>query len=345
MRTGFLKLISVLSLVLFSWGNPGLAEPSAQHAIGEKQAAPKRAPAVAQGKDAPINVQTNSFTVTRPLGFYGNRLGDEFVKDLGKLGKNSHWIDGGSGEGVAIEHYHQLGKNGQALAFTGGESKQIFEAIGKTKADQRAYVTGITYHMVRNVRPTYDNRLRHLVGRLMEDIPNKEIGRADLISDLYGVFAYSNRLDQAMAKYLTALKSNGKMYIFWGARMNETTMRVGGRNVPVLDWLRTIPGITVEGGGPGAGAGVIKITKTGDPIRIPRLEFVSETNQSPPVRRFNQIAGTIDIPQAADGVGPGVDFAAPLAVHNPATPANPFSPEATTQMNEMLGYRTMNGGR
>jgi SAM-dependent methyltransferase len=288
-----------------------------------------------QGKDnAPIAVSTNAFNVTRPLGYYANRLSEDFVKELQKLNGKSHWIDGGSGEGVAIEHYHQLGKNANASSYTGGEAKAALDAIGKTAPGDRAFVTGITYHMVRNVRPHYNNRLRHLVGRLMEDIPNKEIGRADLISDVYGVFAYTNRLDQAMAKYLTALKPNGSLYIHWGARMNETKITEKGKaDVAVLDWLKSIPGIRVEEKGI-----AIRITKTGQPITIPTLAFVSETNQAPPVRVFRAAGGTIAVPNDPAVAGAGVDFTVRPVDTIPPTPANPLTEETIGHMNTMLGY-------
>jgi hypothetical protein len=66
---------------------------------------------------APEVVRANRFNVTRPLGYYGNRLSDDFLKDLAALRADGHWIDGGSGDGVAIEQYHQLGLTEAAMDF------------------------------------------------------------------------------------------------------------------------------------------------------------------------------------------------------------------------------------
>lgn len=292
------------------------------------QGAPKAAP--------PLRVDSNEFSIMRPLGYYANRLSNDFAADLAKLGPEGHWIDGGSAEGVAVEHYYQLGKNAVATQYASPAAEKSFQRIAETKQESRAYVTGITYHMLRTNRPTYGDRLRHLSGRLMEDIPAAEIGRADLISDVYGVYAYSNRFDQALAAYLRALKRNGKIYVFHDSRMYETTIRVGDRVVPIYDWLNGIRGLRVER----LGAMTVRITKTGGDIEIPRLRFISENEQAPPVRVFQQVEGTIRVADVEDGVGPQVDFTRPTGPHVP-----PRVPRITAEqirfLNQLLGYHPM----
>src|SRR5207253_9731593 len=103
-------------------------------------APPKKVPATAlrpvepreqkgDGNVPPINVASNAFTVTRPLGFYIRRLGVDFIRDVSKLGKNGSIIDGGGGEGIAMEHLFQLGKNALAKSYTGGEAAKILDEM------------------------------------------------------------------------------------------------------------------------------------------------------------------------------------------------------------------------
>lgn len=299
-------------------------------------------PALAQekGPGVPLRVESNTFSVIRPLGYYMNRLGDGFASDLAKLGDKGHWIDGGSGEGVAIEHYFQVGgANKKAAMYAGSDvARDSMTKIGALKQEKRAYVTGITYHMLRTERPTYGNRLRHLSGRLMEDIPQKELGRADLISDVYGVYAYTNRFDKALAMYLTALKKDGSLYVFHDIRMYKTTIQVGEKEVPLFDWLGGIKGMRVERTNEGLS---IRITKTGGNIEIPRLQFVSEDNQAPPIRVFRQIEGTIRVAETEDGEGPQVDFTRPTGPHRPPRAPEPLGAEVLRGMTELLGYDPM----
>ena len=62
------------------------------------------------------------------------------------------------------------------------EGAALVNQIAARPANDRAHTSGITYHMVRKGSRNYGNRLRFLSGRLMEDIPDSEIGKADLIA-------------------------------------------------------------------------------------------------------------------------------------------------------------------
>jgi len=286
-------------------------------------AAPLRADEV---PGVPASVAANSFSVIRPLGYYANRLGVEFLRELEGLRGDSHWIDGGSGEGVAIEQYHQLGSNPEAARFGGDEAAQIMERIGRTIPEQRARTTGISFHMSRPGRRDYGGRLRFLTGRLMEDIPGADIGCADLISDVYGVFAYSNRLDIAMAKYLAALKPGGNLYIF-DPQLDRTSL---ANDVSVLDWLGRIRGMRLE-----RTPGGLKITRTPETVSIPRLKLVSEDAQNPPVRIFRELDERLSIESAGSESG----FSSSRL--DPGVAASPLPADVIRAMNTLLGYEVM----
>jgi hypothetical protein len=333
------RLLAAATLALACGAAPAAAETEAAaklRSYGLPPAKTQAAAGVPVESRPPASVAANNFQVTRPLGYYANRLGDGFMKDLAGLGGGGHWLDGGSGEGVAIEQYHQLGANPQALRFAGQGGTESMERIARASHRDRAYVTGVTYHMSRPGTRDYDGKLRHLVGRLLEDIPDSELGKADLISDVYGVFAYSNRLDLAMLKYLTALKARGALYIFNSHMSRSTVERTGRQPRPLIDFLRSIEGVDVAE----LGGGVYRVAKNGRPVRIPRLQLVSESAQTPPERRLRYVGGSYDVPEAAAGSGPGADFSRRLRFE-PPSPAAALPAEAVNGMTKLLGYDVM----
>jgi hypothetical protein len=63
-----------------------------------------------------------------------------------------------------------------------------------------------------------------------------------------------------------------------------TEVRVAGKGLPLADFLKTIPGLKVEGSN-----SQIKITKTQDSIQVPTLQAIRYTDGGPPLRLFEAI--------------------------------------------------------
>lgn len=322
MKIAFLLLLTVLSMTGTASGRHALVTA---HQDGPRP----------QAKED--RVKTNSFTVTRDLVEYSS-LG--FFQDLEKLNGKSHWIDMGSGEGVAIEQYVQSEKSNALERLEKGVTRDTLAKILARPLAERARVTGITYHMHRSGDRNYENRLRHMTGRYFEDIPEKEIGRADLITDVQGVLFYTRRLDETLARYLSLLKSNGVLYV---ARANliRTELQIGNRRTNLLDYLieTRIPGIRVEDSASG-----LRITKTGDPIRIPRLELATYDDRfAPPHRSFRVLAEEQELPRVTDTHNANVDFTVDHR-RRPATPARPLSSSIINGLNRALGYEAIRPG-
>src|SRR6185369_8522157 len=121
-------------------------------------------------------------------------------------------------------------------------------------------------------------------------IPQAEVGRAELISDVYGVFAYTYKLDEALAKYLTTAKRHAKIFVYIGVKMDETNVKykdgVRDRTIGIIDWIKTrvkgvrselkeLPGI--------ANAQVLVLQRDGENISIPKLRLVRADRHNPPV--------------------------------------------------------------
>lgn len=191
----------------------------------------------------------NQFTTTRNLLNYVNDLGEDFYSSLAKLRGNQHWIDAGSGEGYALYHLLDPGLFTERIR-TGInknlEAKTKFELamLTSSRTDAKPRITGVSYKMTSEEKPR--KNLRFLTGRYFEDIPNAELGRADLISDYYGVMAYTSRPDLALNKYMELLQENGSAYVFMGNFDEIKLCRVrtkDGRDISLVDWMCAVPGV------------------------------------------------------------------------------------------------------
>jgi len=163
-------------------------------------------------------------------------------------------------------------------------------------------------------------------GRYFEDIPDAEISRADIITDLYGVMSYSPRVDEVLRKYHKILKTDGKAYIFIGdyvqvppligmfseARLGESgwfapfaTSQVklkNGKTVTLLDWVMSLKGFkaqldfrkveqrTWSSSTPGSILrSTIVLEKNSDEAEIPSLRLMESNQGKPPVRVFEEV--------------------------------------------------------
>jgi hypothetical protein len=239
-------------------------------------------------------IELNDFRTTRKLSTYEAILGERFTHDLHALkGFDHHWIDAGSGEGVAIREFADRGRGAEAAA-------------------SRPQVTGVTYKAHHPLPEGSDARV--LSGRFFEDIPSAELGRADLISDLYGVLSYTHSPDIVLQRYLDALKDDGAAYVFLGnfgeMNLSKVTLPSGGM-VDLEEWIKRIPGLRVEvvkptdevlkrmiaslGESPDFNPRTLRISKLpGQSPKVPRLNLTEAHFEPPrqtPVRELEQLAG------------------------------------------------------
>lgn len=232
-------------------------------------------------------LEEHAFMVRRNLNDYADHFGGRFLRDLAALDGNSHILDAGCGEGIAITNY------------VDPSSSNISQAVSPLKKilsrpqSQRARVTGVTFsregNQVKSQRSLLSDplakRRRILEGRLFRDISDREIGKVDMIWDYYGVLSYDERVDLSLEKYLRLLKSNGVIYV--NTAPFRTQIRDKNKIVHDLDdWIKTIPGLKVET----EGFGVIRIQKVGlGPAQIPRLKILEVAAGKPPTRVYDEV--------------------------------------------------------
>ncbi len=207
----------------------------------------------------------NKMVIERGINDYRFRFPREFNDRLKVLDGNSHWIDAGAGEAQAMRLFAaELKKDGRsiprltALAITRPENVPL---LGEGE-------------------PGHE-RFRYLEGKV-EDISPDRVGQADLITDLFGPFTYTDRMDRVLLSYLKLAKVGGLIVLspsqdeplgrdfryppldLFGPPMRWIGFR---RRITLESWLRSVDGTQIEHIGAG-----IAITRTAANIRIPEMQ-------------------------------------------------------------------------
>ena len=202
-----------------------------------------------------MRLKFNAFVTSRTLGEYDVYIAREFMQFLKSLGPGSHWLDAGSGEAIALTQYLE-------------------------RHPGKARVTGVVYSGKKPKKAP--EQLRYLSGRYIEDIPDEELGRADLISDVFGPGSYSTRVSQVLNKYLRILNAGGRAFI---TLTSHSTVQVQGRNIPLQSYLLSLkPPPGIEFGYEGNTLIIRKMREV--EFRLPDLELVSLESGAPPERVF-----------------------------------------------------------
>ncbi|MBI5202000.1 MAG: hypothetical protein HY925_10470 [Elusimicrobia bacterium] len=298
---------------------------------GEKLPAAKGVPLAGRLVE---RIEENEFEVYRPLEEYLTLLGADFARRLAAL--SGHWIDAGAGEAKAAIHFlweDELKIHGSYARHDSRMWKMIFDSDRKRSADELAivdvlekrlsyqgapaalsapfgrkpFVTAVskTADALNMPRQPSGGKFRFLRGKFFRDIPVKDLlgrgGPAELITDVFGVFAYDPRPDLVLKRYTDLLADDGEIYILLGIdsdplRLSQHRVRSGRKEIGLVDWVKGIPGLEVEEqanknfGLPVSR--VLRIKKTGGAIRIPSLELVDVVDTkgskklNPPLRIF-----------------------------------------------------------
>lgn len=215
--------------------------------------------------EAQEHVRCAQFCQNRELKVYEKHIfGHSFGAFLEQLTAQDTWIDVGSGNGFAVADY--------VLRTQGTHAKAV----------------GVTYDMfstpqVGDVLKAHPDRLRFLTGRFVEDIPNEELGRPMLITDLYGALSYTADFQTVLQKYLDLLHPDGVMFLY--IEPGRTNRFWDCENLISLHhFFKTIPGIELTVLEKNEAA--ISIRKTLEKVVVPNLKLREFVRGSPPQRVY-----------------------------------------------------------
>jgi SAM-dependent methyltransferase len=235
-----------------------------------------------------------SYTTNRGLLDYAEVLPSGFCDALGRLGSSDRWLDIGAGEGQAIlDYYTQKGEAAPAekCRTSGAKARAVAISIEDRRTDkwkQQGASLG-------------DDRIQYLSGKRLRQYLPDELGKFQIITDVYGGFTYTENLSRFLEKVLSLLEIGGAFYtVLPAVHLEDGTDKLGtwyktelvdaaSRPVKVCSWLRqtTCTKISCESKTDwDEPTQLIKIGKVCSDVAVPRTNLVEYMAGAPPSRRF-----------------------------------------------------------
>ncbi len=234
-----------------------------------------------------------SYTANRRLSNYAEVLASGFCDTLGRLGRSDRWLDIGAGEGRAILDYYA--ERGDATGETCGGFGPRARAVAISIEDRR------TDNWRQQAATLGAERMRYLFGKRLSQYSVEELGKFQLITDVYGGFTYSENLSRFLERVLRLLEIGGAFYtVLPAVRLEDGADKLGtwyktelvdaaSRPMTVCSWLKqsTCVKVTCESKTDwDEPTQLIKIRKTCNEVSVRRTRLVEYIAGAPPGRRF-----------------------------------------------------------
>ena len=235
-----------------------------------------------------------SYTTNRGLSDYAEVLPTGFCDALGSLGSSDRWLDIGAGEGQAILDYYPPRADAAPVEKCGGSGAKA-RAVAISIEDRR------TDKWKQRAASLGDDRIQYLSGKHLRHYSREELGKFQIITDVYGGFTYTENLSRFVEKVLSLLEIGGAFYtVLPAVHLEDGTDKLGtwyrtelvdaaSRPVKVCSWLKqtTCTKITCESKTDwDEPTQLIKVAKVCSGVAVPRTNLVEYSAGSPPNRRF-----------------------------------------------------------
>jgi len=266
----------------------GRSEEPAQPRIDEEIAKQEKI-YNSRGADVP-----EGYITGRTLASYLQLLPSGFCDSLGTLGSSDRWLDIGAGAGQAIVDYY-------APEDDLAPGKRCSGAGGKVRAVAMSIEDRRTNAWQRQAERLGDGRMRYLSGKRLRQYSPEELGKFQIITDVYGGFTYTDNLSRFVDKVLRLLQVGGSFYtLATGVRLEDGKDKLGtsylteledafGRGVKVCSWLKKISCVQVTCESKSDFSSpiqLIKIRKVCGDTSVPRTKLVEFEAGYPPGRCF-----------------------------------------------------------
>jgi hypothetical protein len=288
-KTAGTRVAVLIAIVLQALG-PGAVWPQepAQPRI-EEEIAKQEKIYRSRGADVP-----SGYVTGRALSDYLELLPSSFCDALGTLGSSDRWLDIGAGAGQAILDYYAPEDEAapvERCAGFGGKVRAVAMSIEDRRTDawqQRAALLG-------------DDRIRYLSGKRLRQYSREELGKFQIITDVYGGFSYSEDLSQFLEKALSLLENGGVFYTLVQSVHLEDgkdnpnswylteLVDIAGRDVKLCSWLKKTTCVKVRCESKSdwdTPTELINIRKLCSEVAVARMKLLKYEAGNPPGRRF-----------------------------------------------------------
>jgi len=287
--TGLAFLIALHALA----PGAGRAEEPAQPRI-EEEIAKQQKIYNSRGADVP-----EGYITGRTLASYLQLLPSGFCDSLGTLGNSDRWLDIGAGAGQAIVDYY-------APEDDLAPGKRCSGAGGKVRAVAMSIEDRRTNAWQRQAERLGDGRMRYLSGKRLRQYSPEELGKFQIITDVYGGFSYTEDLSGFVERTLRLLDIGGVFYTLAqsvhledGKDKPDTwylteLSDAAGRDVKVCSWLKKITCVKVACESKSdwnAPTELINMRKVCSDVSVPRMKLLKYEAGNPPDRRFQLETG------------------------------------------------------
>jgi hypothetical protein len=232
------------------------------------------------------------YTTNRGLSRYSELLPSGFCDALGRLGGSDRWLDIGAGQGEAIlDYYVPDDAAAERCRGSGPRARAVAISIEDRRTDDWKHQSA----------RLGDDRIRYLFGKRLRQYSPEELGKFQIITDVYGGFTYTEDLSQFVDKVLSLLEVGGSFYtLATGVHLEDGKDKLGtlylteledafGRQVKVCSWLKksSCAQVTCESKSDlTRPTQLITIQKVCSDTSVPRTKLVEFEAGYPPGRCF-----------------------------------------------------------
>jgi SAM-dependent methyltransferase len=242
-----------------------------------------------RGADVP-----SGYVINRGLSNYAEVLPNGFCDALARLGSSDRWLDIGAGSGQAILDYY-LPEADAAPTQKCGRSSAKARAVAVSIEDRR------TDKWREQAASLGDDRIRYLSGKRLREYSPEELGKFQIITDVFGGFSYTESLSQFVEKVLSLVEIGGSFYtLVPGVHLENAKDKLGilylteledaaGRPMKVCSWLKKTTCVKVVCESKSdwkRPTELINIRKVCSDVSVPRLKLWEFEAGYPPARRF-----------------------------------------------------------
>ena len=282
-----LILLTVIVLQALGVGTARAAEP-AQRPIEDELAKQEKIYS-SRGADVP-----SGYITGRGLADYADLLPSGFCDALGRLRSSDRWLDIGAGDGQAILDYYAP-EDSKAPAGNCARPRGQALAVAMSIEDRR------TDKWNQQAASLGQQHIRYLSGKRLRQYSPEELGKFQVITDVYGGFSYTEDLSRFMETVLNLLDVGGSFYtLVQNVHLENGKEKPSswyltelvdpaGRDEKVCAWLKKTTCVKVACESKSdwdAPSELINVRKVCSDVSVPAVKTLKFEAGNPPTRRF-----------------------------------------------------------